>query len=284
MTWFRAVQGRLGGPLLGAHAFRKEPQHGRWPGPWALVAPQDRHRFAWRGRVGHSGPGGDHVERITDDVRDDEADDRGRGGGPGEPSALDARQLLPHAVEFADRRTRRHQRRGSRPACRPARSAAPVPAATRSLRLRAARGRDRRPRASRRGRGSVPSRPRPSAVGSFTPAGRAAWRWMRGSRACPGTQSAGTLTHPSSRSHQGLPQQRVLHAGRHARPGLARTDYDDPRPGTRGTVAPHSSSPPVLAAIASARGGGSPRRPRRPARWSRRRRGGKGGGGSDWTM
>jgi hypothetical protein len=54
--------------------------------------------------VGDGRAGGDHVERVADDVREHQRQHVGRRGQPGEPAALRLLQVLADRVQLVDRR------------------------------------------------------------------------------------------------------------------------------------------------------------------------------------
>src|SRR5437762_6083920 len=58
-----------------------------------LFRSEDAKRIGERRRVRRRRTGGDHVERITDDVGEGERQDRGRSRGPGKLAALEAREV-----------------------------------------------------------------------------------------------------------------------------------------------------------------------------------------------
>src|SRR5207245_10485511 len=67
-----------------------------------LPCVEDAKRIRKRRRVRRRRTGGDHVERITDDVGEGEREDRSRSRGPGELAALEAREVLADGVELVD--------------------------------------------------------------------------------------------------------------------------------------------------------------------------------------
>jgi hypothetical protein len=64
--------------------------------------------------VGRGGPGGDDVQRIADDVGQEERVHRRPAGGPGELAALEYRAVLPHRVELIDGGARPEKEAGER--------------------------------------------------------------------------------------------------------------------------------------------------------------------------
>ena len=66
------------------------------------VAVEDLQGVLVGGPVRHGGAAGDHVQVVAHHVREQQAQGGGRGEGPGQAPALDAGQVLAHAVQFVD--------------------------------------------------------------------------------------------------------------------------------------------------------------------------------------
>jgi hypothetical protein len=70
---------------------------------------QDGQRVGTSRRVGNRRPRGNDVERIADNVRNDQGQRMPRAAGPRQVASLDARQPLADGIQFIDRRPRAHQ-------------------------------------------------------------------------------------------------------------------------------------------------------------------------------
>ena len=105
-----SARARRGSPGLGVSAAGECQMPAHAVGQLDAVAGEDRRGIGRRGRVGHGRAAGDHRRVVAGHVGDQQRDGARGEGRRGEPAALDAREVLAHAVHLVDRGARAQQR------------------------------------------------------------------------------------------------------------------------------------------------------------------------------